>query len=179
MSKAPPRLVSDQMINIFLQEWSPLFPVFHRPTFLKLYEDYVANPEGLNDSHAIAQLNLVFGIAALSAEVSFAASFSRAISRAKVTQWNKQDVATFGAQWQPALDSIQSEDTLDTLQCLVLAQIYCISNADYSKLIRYKRVATGLLHRLELHESQKQFSLGALTGETRKKVFWTQYTLDV
>lgn len=75
MSKAPPRLVSDQMINIFLQEWSPLFPVLHRPTFLKLYEDYVANPEGLNDSHAIAQLNLVFDIAALSAEVSFPATF--------------------------------------------------------------------------------------------------------
>lgn len=69
MSTAPPRLVSDQMINIFLQEWSPLFPVLHRPTFLKLYEDYVACPEGVNDSHAIAQLNLVFGIAALSAEV--------------------------------------------------------------------------------------------------------------
>lgn len=69
---APPRLVSDQMVNIFLQEWSPLFPVLHRPTFLKLYEDYVANPEGLNDAHAIAQLNLVFSISALSAEVSSA-----------------------------------------------------------------------------------------------------------
>ena len=69
---APPRLVSDQMVNIFLQEWSPLFPVLHRPTFLKLYEDYVANPESLNDAHAIAQLNLVFSISALSAEVTFA-----------------------------------------------------------------------------------------------------------
>ena len=80
MSRVPPRLVSDQMINIFLQEWSPLFPVLHRPTFLKLYEDYVANPEGLNDCHAIAQLNLVFAIAALSAEVCIPTSFPRAIS---------------------------------------------------------------------------------------------------
>ena len=68
-SKAPPRLVSDQMINIFFQEWAPLFPVLHRPTFLKIYTDYVVNPEGLQDQQAIAQLNLVFGIAALSAEV--------------------------------------------------------------------------------------------------------------
>lgn len=68
-STAPPRLVSDQMVNIFFQEWAPLFPVLHRPTFLKLYEDYTANPEKVEDKQAIAQLYLVFGIAALSAEV--------------------------------------------------------------------------------------------------------------
>lgn len=70
-SEAPPRLVSDQMINIFFQEWAPLFPVLHRPTFLKLYADFVANPERLKNQQSIAQLNLVFNIAALSAEVQF------------------------------------------------------------------------------------------------------------
>jgi len=68
--KAPPRLVSDQMINIFFQEWAPLFPVLHRPTFLALYEHYVASPETMTDKKAIAKLNLVFGIAALSSDVS-------------------------------------------------------------------------------------------------------------
>lgn len=70
ISKAPPRLVSDQMINIFCQEWAPLFPVLHRPTFLELYEKYSKNPEEVEDHHSVAQLNLVFGIAALSAEVN-------------------------------------------------------------------------------------------------------------
>lgn len=69
ISKAPPRLVSDQMINIFCQEWAPLFPVLHRPTFLNLYDKYMKNPEEVEDHHSVAQLNLVFGIAALSAEV--------------------------------------------------------------------------------------------------------------
>lgn len=68
-SRLPPRLVSDQMINIFFQEWAPLFPVVHRPTVLSLYTEYVANPHGVKDKHAIAQLNLIFGIAAVSAEV--------------------------------------------------------------------------------------------------------------
>jgi hypothetical protein len=67
--KAPPRLVSDQMINIFFQEWAPLFPVLHRPTFLGLYEQYVSNPEELTDKKSIAKLNLCFGIAALSSDV--------------------------------------------------------------------------------------------------------------
>lgn len=69
ISKAPPRLVSDQMVNIFCQEWAPLFPVLHRPSFLNLYDKYMRNPEEV-DHHSVAQLNLVFGIAALSAEVN-------------------------------------------------------------------------------------------------------------
>lgn len=54
------------MINIFFQEWAPLFPVLHRPTFLTLYEQYVADPEAVSDRKSLAMLNLVFGIAALS-----------------------------------------------------------------------------------------------------------------
>ena len=41
----------------------------HRPTVLKAYADYVNDPEGVKDNHSLAQLNLIFGIAALSSEV--------------------------------------------------------------------------------------------------------------
>ncbi len=68
-SRVPSRMVSDQMINIFFQEWAPLFPVVHRPTVLKVYADYVSEPESVKNNHSLAILNLIFGIAALSAEV--------------------------------------------------------------------------------------------------------------
>ena len=58
------------MINVYFQEWAPLFPILHRPTFLNMYADYMINPEGIKDQHIIAQLNLIFSIAALSTEVS-------------------------------------------------------------------------------------------------------------
>ena len=44
--------------------------------------------------------------------------------------------------------------------------------------MRYTGAAVTLAFRLGLHQSQKRFSLGALTRETRKKVFWSLYTLD-
>lgn len=159
--KAPPRLVSDQMINIFFQEWAPLFPVLHRPTFLSLYEQYVASPETLTDKKSIAKLNLVFGIAALSSDPR-----------------DGQDVESFEAQWQTAMEGFLMDNDVATLQCLVLAQIYCLLKADYSRLLKYKGLAIGLSQRLGLHQSQKRFALGALTSETRKKVFWTLYTVD-
>ncbi|KAJ4993350.1 transcriptional activator protein acu-15 [Stagonosporopsis vannaccii] len=158
--KAPPRLVSDQMINIFFQEWAPLFPVLHRPTFLGLYEQFVSNPEGLTNK-SIAQLNLCFGIAALSSE-----------SR------DSEDIASFEAQWQGAIDTFLMDNDLATLQCLVLAQVYCLLKGDYSPVLKYKGLAVSLSQRLGLHQSQKRFALGALASETRKKVFWSLYTVD-
>ncbi|KAL8811870.1 MAG: hypothetical protein Q9200_001458 [Gallowayella weberi] len=159
-SKAPPRLIADQMINIFFQEWAPLFPVLHRPTFLSIYTHYIADPECSADQHSLAQLNLVFCIAAQSMEGS------------------KDRAESFERQWRDALEAVLSESTVATLQCLVLAQMCCIVKADYTRLLHYKGIATNLSHRLGLHQSQKRFSLDALTSETRKKVFWTQYTLD-
>ncbi|KZM22061.1 DNA-binding transcription factor cat8 [Ascochyta rabiei] len=159
--RAPPRLVSDQMINIFFQEWAPLFPVLHRPTFLALYEEYVSSPENVQDKKSIAKLNLCFGIAALS-------SGSR----------DGKDVKSFEAQWQSAVNSFLMDNDLATLQCLVLAQIFCLLKGDYSRVLKYKGLAIGLSQRLGLHQSQKRFALGALTSESRKKAFWSLYTVD-
>lgn len=60
------------MVNIFFQEWAPLFPILHRPTFLTLYEEYTASPESVTDKTSLALLNLVFGLAAISQGVSHA-----------------------------------------------------------------------------------------------------------
>lgn len=70
------------------------------------------------------------------------------------------------------------DNTAPTLQCLLLAQIACLQSGDYARLVKYKGLAIGLAQRLGLHQSQKRFTFGALTAETRKKLFWTLYTLD-
>lgn len=158
---APPRLVSDQMVNIFFQEWAPLFPIVHRPTFLTLYEKYTSAPESVTDKAELAQLHLVFGLAALSNSCQ-----------------QPPDLALFESQWQAATKSIQTEQTISTLQVLVLAQLYCIQRGDYNKLLTYKALAISISSRLGLHQSQKRFPLGTLSCETRKKVFWTLYTID-
>lgn len=159
--KAPPRLVSDQLINIFFQEWAPLFPILHRPTFLTLYGKYVADPDSITDKAEVAQLNLVFGVASLSSGTR-----------------TSEDLESFESQWKAAMDTILSENCMATLQALILAQIFCIQQGDLTKLLTYKGLATTLSARLGLHQSQKRFALGTLTCETRKKVFWSLYTLD-
>nr|POE49229.1 transcriptional activator protein acu-15 [Quercus suber] len=159
--KAPPRLVSDRLINIFFQEWAPLFPVLHRPTFLSLYERYVNDSDAVIDHAELALLNLVFGIASLS-------SGSRSSS----------DLQEFEKQWKAAIDGILNENAMPTLQALLLAQIFCVQQGDLTRLLTYKGLSTTLSARLGLQQSQKRFALDTLTCETRKKVFWTLYTVD-
>lgn len=70
--ESPPRLVSDQLVNIYLQEWAPLYPVVHRPSILKAFDHYLADPSLLKDQPlTIIQLNLIFSIAALSSKVCY------------------------------------------------------------------------------------------------------------
>ncbi|TID18319.1 transcriptional activator protein-like protein acu-15 [Venturia nashicola] len=159
--QAPARLVSDQLINIFFQEWAPLFPILHRPGFLGLYEEYMSCPEAVEDKTSLAQLNLVFAIAAQSASHS-----------------SNDDIESFNIQWQAALEQSLMNNSLVTLQCLLLAQVSCLQNGEHARLLKYKGLATSLSQRLGLHQSQKRFALGTLTCETRKKLFWTLYTLD-
>jgi hypothetical protein len=154
-------MFSDKCVNVFFQEWAPLFPVVHKPTFLRVYERFAADPTAMTDKHELAQLHLVFAIAASSSESP-----------------DQEQISACEREWQSALDSVSMENTLVTLQCLVLAQIYCISAADYKRLQHYKAIAIGLSHRLGLHQSQRRFSFGALTIETRKKVFWSLYVVD-
>jgi hypothetical protein len=161
LASIPPRMFSDRCVNVFYQEWAPLFPILHKSAFLSLYEEYSSDPEAMTDNHKLAQLHLVFGIAGLSSEKP-----------------DKEQIALSESQWRFSLDAILTENTLATLQCLILASLYCISKAEYKRLSLYKGIAVTLALRLGLHQSQKRFSFGALTTETRKKVFWSLYTVD-
>lgn len=159
--RIPPRLFTDRCVNVYFQEWAPLFPALHKPTFLRIYEEFVADPEKVKCNYKLAQLYLVFSLAGLSSSAP-----------------DLDQLASCERQWTASLEAVLLENTMNALQCLVLALLYCSLTADYRRLQHYKAIAVGLAYRLGLHQSQKRFSFGALTLETRKKVFWTLYTVD-
>ena len=161
-------LLTDQFVltisDLFFQEWQPLMPVVHRPTFLRVYEQYLANPESgnwQNNKQAYAQLFLIFEIAALS-HISA----------------QKKSTPSYETQWRKALYSTSSNASLPTLQCHILAQICYMLRADHTHLARHRGIAITMCHELGLHQGHKYHSLAPLDAESRKKVFWCQYTLD-
>ncbi|KAF3940430.1 hypothetical protein ABW19_dt0204437 [Dactylella cylindrospora] len=163
--KPPPRMISDLLVTAFFQEYHPLFPVLHRPKFLSIYENLIncdpESPEYPREYHEIAQLFLVFSIASSQSETR-----------------NTAEHETFTRQWQYALEAIMLEPSLESLQCLVLAQLYCMSIGDDSRLNQYKSLAVGTAMRLGLNQDQKKFGVTALQLEMRKRAFWCVYLLD-
>lgn len=163
-SPIPPRLLSDQYINLFFQEWQPLLPILHRQTFLRLYEQFLADPDAQalqGNKLAVAQLFLIFEIAAHS-------SSSKA----------RPNTASYEQHWRKALSSVSSAPSLTTLQCHVLAQLCYLLKADHPHLLRHRAYAVNICQQLGLHQSHKTHSLSAFEAESRKKVFWCQYALD-
>lgn len=163
-SPIPPRLLSDQYINLFFQEWQPLLPILHRQTFLRLYEQFLADPDAQalqGNKLAVAQLFLIFEIAAHS-------SSSKA----------RPNTAIYEQHWRKALSSASSVPSLTTLQCHVLAQLCYLLKADHPHLLRHRAYAVNICQQLGLHQSHKSHSLSTFEAESRKKVFWCQYALD-
>ncbi|KAF3932117.1 hypothetical protein ABW20_dc0107169 [Dactylellina cionopaga] len=163
--KPPPRMISDLLVTSFFQEYHPLFPILHRPKFLSIYENLInceqESPEYPREYHEIAQLFLVFSIASSQSETR-----------------NTAEHESFTRQWQYALEAIMLEPSVESLQCLVLAQLYCMSIGDDSRLNQYKSLAVGTALRLGLNQDQKKFGVSALQTEMRKRAFWCVYLLD-
>ena len=151
--------------DLFFQEWQPLLPIVHRPTFLRIYEQYLAKPEASawhTNKASIAQLYLIFDVAAQST----------------LTLRDKAGPTTFELQWRKALHAASSTPAVATLQCHVLAQLCFLMKGDHSHLLRHRAVGVGMCHQLGLHQGHRYHQFSTLESETRKKVFWCQYVLD-
>ena len=90
----------------------------------------------------------------------------------------RTSVEQYEKRWSAAMEGCYLETSLASLQCLILAQVHAMLSANPMKLLHFRSRAVGMSQRLGLHLSQKRFPLGALTTETRKRIFWTLYTLD-
>ncbi|PFH55948.1 hypothetical protein XA68_17334 [Ophiocordyceps unilateralis] len=156
-SYLPLGLFSDRYVDVFFREWAPLFPVLDRITFLQTYDEFISQPDRVRCGYQLAQLHLVFAIAELSSASP-----------------NLEQVASYESRWTGVVETQSLADTLDALQCLVLAVLYCTLLGDNRRLQYYKSLAVGLSHRLGLNPGQKRFPV----WRTREMVSLTLYTLD-
>ena len=152
------------ILDLFFQEWQPLLPILHRPTFLRVYEQYLAGPDAGNwqaNKQAIAQLFLIFEIASLSSG-----------------HQAKNNASTYEHQWRRALYSTSSTSNTSTIQCQILVQLCYLLRGDYTHLARHRAISVGMCHELGLHQGHRYHNLQTFEVETRRRIFWCQYVLD-
>ncbi|KAJ8100545.1 fungal-specific transcription factor domain-containing protein [Lipomyces tetrasporus] len=157
----PPRVLADQLVNFFFNDWHPIFPVLHAPTFMTDYEKAYNASTLLGKEEFLVQLYLIF-----------------AISSRQVSIANSESHTTYERHWRRLLSTLEHRNSLTTLQSLILAQIDMCTAGQYSDMFQYKMKATGMALRLGLNRSHKQFNLNFLEGEMRLRTFWAVFTLD-
>jgi hypothetical protein len=138
--------------------------VLHRPTFLRVYEQYLAGPDAGNwqgNKQSIAQLFLIFEISAQSSGHQL-----------------KSNCPTYENQWRKAMFSTASDASVASIQSHILAQLCYLLRGDYTQMMRHRGIAVGMCYELGLHQGHKYHTLGVFDAETGKKVFWCQYVLD-
>ena len=84
----------------------------------------------------------------------------------------------FDYSWQLLLESILLDTSLETVQCLILAQLYCFLVSDDERLAQYNSICVGAALRLGLYKTQKSTTSDTLDGEMKRKLFWCVYCLD-
>ncbi|KAI7771132.1 hypothetical protein LZL87_014205 [Fusarium oxysporum] len=146
---------------VFFEQWAPFFPVLHEPTAFETYREFVNSSGNTKNKHTLAQIYLIVDIAGLSCHAP-----------------DLQKHSICKKKWQEALNAIAFDKGILTLQCLGLAILCCIIRADDKEIAYYKHIAINLSNDLGLHMNQGDIRLDPLTNETRKRIFWTLYTLD-
>lgn len=90
----------------------------------------------------------------------------------------KQHPGFFEEKWAAPFDYLSSKTSVASVQCFILAQIYCMTRGEHRRLLRYRAIAVDICHQLGLYHNGNGTAFNLLEAETRKKVFWCQYVLD-
>lgn len=126
-----------------------------------MYQEFTSKDGQLDDKLALAQLYLIFSIAADSSQVK--------LSNA---------AGLLNAAWRSALATEASSENLDLLRCYALAMIRCLQQADYSSLSAYQGLAVGLTYRLGLDKTAYNPAPETRDSAIRQGLLWTIYMLD-
>ncbi|GAO47481.1 hypothetical protein G7K_1687-t1 [Saitoella complicata NRRL Y-17804] len=160
----PPRAFADQLVQSYFQNWQPLFPLLHKPTFFKTYEALYARGAPCTDPCWLAHLYLVFAISSHDLAVE--------------TGENPDDHAKYYQQSLTYIHQIEHRPALDSVQALTLACLYLFTQHDATTLWRYKNAAVSTALQLGLHRDPKRFGLNPLAREMRKRTFWSVFVME-
>ena len=132
--KRPPRLITDQLVNVFVQEWLQLFPVLDRAQFLQLYTKYIADEKN-PDSRTDLKVPLALSVAA-----------------ASTTNYQQESRDLVG-NWQSSATTTDNQYDLIAFEVSVLAMMYGILIEDRELVLCYWERAIAIHRHNSRHSS--------------------------
>ncbi|KAI8662461.1 Fungal-trans domain-containing protein [Fusarium sp. Ph1] len=163
----PPNTV--EIIEATINRWTPLYPIVHKSSTIDAMQRLLGFYE--TTSSGIIILYQILGLLAL----------GTIGQRGDCTQQHHHFLCQserFYTMATALLDRVIDQPSLQSLQGLVIMQIYLQVSGRYSTASHISGVATRLAQTLGLHRHSHRFKFDPLETELRRRAWWCQYSLD-
>ncbi|ORY57697.1 fungal-specific transcription factor domain-domain-containing protein [Leucosporidium creatinivorum] len=180
----PDRDLADKLINVFFEQLQPLYPILHRPTFMREYEILWKTPlHRLNPM----KMALVFAVLACASPLvddrraqnqgRFNPALGATFSLQSTVGVERNGVGFYGTANILVLHGV-TDATLEQVQTYALFALFlCNSNCAARAWIVLGQAIRFAVD-LGLHRSLAQAKLPKLEKERRRRAFWSLYTID-
>jgi hypothetical protein len=167
VAQLPPNTI--EIVEATIDRWTPLYPIVHKSSTIDAIQGLIS----LCQSSA-------FDIIILYQTVNLLALGMVGQKRDCLQQHNHFICASepFYMISTTLLDRVIGQPCFQSLQGLVITQIYAQLSGRYSTASHISGLATRLAQTLGLHRHSDRFKFDPLETELRRRAWWCQYSLD-
>lgn len=167
IAQIPPNTI--QIVEGTIDRWTPLYPIVHKSSTIDAIQKLLSSYQTTGSDVVI--LYQTIGLLALGTIGQKGDCIQQHDHFLCVSEPFYMISATL-------LDRVISQPCLQSLQGLVITQIYLQLSGRYSTASHISGVATRLAQTLGLHRHSNRFKFDPLETELRRRAWWCQYSLD-
>ena len=169
VSQFPPD--SEKIIGETISYWAPLYPIFHKPSAIDTFRQCFQQPES-SDIYTVYQALALLSLGTFTFSQLEGSHYPTSNGPHSPSELYYSLSATL-------LDAILERPCLQSLQGLVIMQIFLQVSCRHAVASQLGAAASRLAQTLGLHRHSQRFKFDPLSSEIRKRVWWCQYSLDV
>ncbi|KAH7184870.1 fungal-specific transcription factor domain-containing protein [Fusarium flagelliforme] len=167
IAQLPPSTI--QIVEATIDRWTPLYPIVHKSSTIDAIQKLLSSYQVTSSDVAI--LYQTIGLLALGTIGQKGDCLQQHDHFLCVSE-------PFYMISASLLDRVIGQPSLQSLQGLVITEIYLQLSGRYSTASHISGVATRLAQTLGLHRHSGRFKFDPLETELRRRAWWCQYSLD-
>lgn len=167
VAQLPPNTI--EIVEATIDRWTPLYPIVHKSSTVEAIQGLIRLCQSSG-----------FDIIILYQTVTLLA-LGLVGQQGDCVQQHNHFICASESYYMISttlLDRVIGQPCLQSLQCLVITQIYAQLSGRYSTASHVSGLATRLAPTLGLHRHSDRFKFDPLETELRRRAWWCQYSLD-
>jgi hypothetical protein len=176
LEELPPYETAIKYCDAWFEFWRYIFPILHRPTFMRNLELMYFKQQTVPDNDIPAEIFAIFYLVLAVGSRQIQLSGDNADSRPHIR--SSGDDTIYFEKAMSYYDEVMKLGTVRTIQFQELLILWYVSTGKRSLAFQMTGILVRLSLELGLHRHSKRFNFNPVTTEIRKRTFWVCYILD-